>query len=170
MVETMVSTLINLFSDITTTTFGKALVVFIISMIPILELRGGLIAAALLNLDPVISIFVSIIGNLLPIPFILWFINSILNKMRDTKLFSKLVKKLYKKVSSKKSSIEKYGFIGLLLFVGIPLPGTGAWTGSLIASILEMDKKKSLKYIFLGILLASVIMMIVSFGIIKNLI
>lgn len=170
MIETIVSSIINLFSDIVTNTAGKSIVVFVISLFPILELRGGLIAASLLDLDPLISFFVAIAGNLLPIPFILWFMNSILNKMRKTKFFSKFINWLDKKVNSKKSVIEKYGYPGLILFVGIPLPGTGAWTGSLVASILEMDKKKSFKYICIGILLSSIIMMIISFGIISKLV
>lgn len=150
--------------------YGKQLIVFIISLLPLLELRGGLIAAALLKLNPVESYIISIIGNILPVPLILWFINSILNWMRKGKYLSNIAKWLDKKVEKHKGQIEKYGFWGLVLFVGIPLPGTGAWTGCLIAAVLNMDKKKSFMATMLGIVMASIIMMILSFGILKNII
>ena len=137
---------------------------------PILELRGGLIAAALLDLNPITSYIISIIGNILPVPFILWFINSILEWMRNSKHFSKVAKWLDKKVKKNKDKIEKYGFWGLVLFVGIPLPGTGAWTGCLVAAVLEMDKKKSFLAAAIGILMASIIMMILSFGLLKGIV
>lgn len=85
-------------------------------------------------------------------------------------VFNKISSWLNKKVEKNKSSIEKYGYLGLTLFVGVPLPGTGAWTGCLIASVLEMDKKKSFLSIMLGIIMASIIMMILSYGILSNLI
>ena len=148
----------------------KLLIVFLISLMPILELRGGLIAAALLDLNPISSYIISIIGNILPVPFILWFINSILEWMRNSKRFKKVAKWLDKKVKKNKDSIEKYGFWGLVLFVGIPLPGTGAWTGCLIASVLEMDRKKSFLAAAIGIVMASIIMMILSFGLLKGIV
>ena len=168
MVEKIVGIIISLFSSFMAIPFGKELVVFIISLMPILELRGGLIAAALLNVDMVSSYIISIIGNILPVPFILWFITSILNWMRNSKRFSKIAKWLDKKVKKRKGQIEKYGFLGLVLFVGIPLPGTGAWTGCLIAAVLEMDRKKSFLAVALGIFIASIIMMLLSFGVLKN--
>ena len=111
--------------------------------LPIVELRGGLIAAALVDLPLLSSFIVCYIFNLLPIPFILMLINWIFDKLRDTKLFGKTVRKLENKANSKKASIEKYGYWGLFTFVAIPLPGTGAWTGALIASMLRMNKKKA---------------------------
>lgn len=147
---------------------GKQLIVFIISLMPILELRGGLIAASILKLDPLQSYIISIIGNILPIPFILWFIKKIIDWMKTKKCFDKITNWLDKKVTKNKDYIEKYGFWGLVLFVGIPLPGTGAWTGTLIASLLDMDKKKSFLAILLGVIMASIIMMIISFGLIGN--
>ena len=117
---------------------AKELIVFIISMVPILELRGGLLAAgpAFLDIPTWRAIPICIIGNLIPIPFILLLIRPIFAWLRRTKLFRPLVEKLEAKAMSKSSQIEKYEFWGLVLFVGIPLPGTGAWTGSLIASLL----------------------------------
>ena len=137
---------------------------------PILELRGGLIAAALLGLDIVPAFIICIIGNLLPIPFILWFITSIFNKLKKTKHLSKLVNKIEKKALSKKDKIEKAEFWGLLFFVGIPLPGTGGWTGSLIASLINMDKKKAMLAITCGVLLAGLIVGSLSFGLLKGII
>ena len=170
MVESIVGAIVGLFEGFTSIPFGKELVVFIISLMPILELRGGLIAAALLDLNPITSYIISIIGNILPVPFILWFINSILEWMRKSKHFSKIAKWLDKKVKKNKDKIEKYGFWGLVLFVGIPLPGTGAWTGCLIAVLLGMNKKKAMLASILGVVMAGIIMMILSFGILGNII
>ena len=151
--------------------FGKELIVFIISLFPILELRGGLIAAALLNVKPINAYIVSIIGNLLPIPFILLFLAKVLDWMEKSKVkfFNKTATWLRKKADKNKGKIEKYGYIGLILFVGIPLPGTGAWTGSLVATVLNLDKKKAFLCTIAGVFIASIIMMLLSYGIIGNL-
>ena len=170
MVEKLVSSFVALFGGLQSLPFGKELIVFIISLMPILELRGGLIAASLLKMDPIRSYIIAIIGNVIPVPFILWFINSILNAMRNSKHFSKIAKWLDKKVNKNKDKIEKYGFWGLVLFVGIPLPGTGAWTGCLVASVLEMDRKKAFIATMIGIFIASIIMMIISFGLLKSIV
>ena len=142
--------------------------VFIISMIPILELRGGLLAASLLKIPAVKSIPICIAGNIIPIPFILLFIRQIFKWLKKTKLFRGLIIKLENRAMGKSDQIKRYEFLGLLLFVGIPLPGTGAWTGSLIASLLEVDIKKSSIAIFCGLVMATVIMYIVSYGIVGN--
>ena len=170
MVEKIVGVIIGWFSFFLALPFGKEILVFIISLMPILELRGGLIAASLLQLDPIPSYIISVIGNILPVPFILWLINSILDWMRKSKHFKKIALWLDKKVEKHKHQIETYGFWGLVLFVGIPLPGTGAWTGCLIASVLEMDRKKAFFAAMIGIFIASIIMMIVSFGLLKHII
>ena len=167
MVEKIVAFILSLFSSLKVIPFGKELIVFIISLMPILELRGGLLAASLLNLNPLESYIIAVIGNIIPIPFILWFINNILNWMRKKKKLEKIVKWLDKKIIKHKDQIEKYGFWGLVLFVGIPLPGTGAWTGCLIAAVLEMDRKKSFIAALIGVLIASIIMMLISFGFLK---
>ncbi len=143
---------------------------FIISMIPFLELRGGLLAAALLQVDIFLAIPICIIGNIIPIPFILWFITPIFNWLKKTKLFRPMVEKLEKKAATKGEKLEKGYFWGLALFVGIPLPGTGAWTGSLIAALLDMPKKKSIPAILLGIAIATVIMSLVSYGLLDAII
>ena len=170
MVEKLVSVLLEWMGGLGALPFGKELIVFIISLMPILELRGGLIAAALLHLHPVESYIISIIGNIIPVPFILWFINRILDWMRKGKHLSKVAKWLDKKVDKHKGQIEKYGFWGLVMFVGIPLPGTGAWTGCLIAAVLEMNRKKAFLAAMIGIFIASIIMMLISFGVLSNVI
>lgn len=146
---------------------SKEAIIFIISMVPILELRGGLLAAspALLDVPILTAIPLCIVGNILPIPFILLLIRVVLEWMKKIKLFCPLALWLERKAMSKKGQIEKYGFWGLMLFVGIPLPGTGAWTGSLVAALLRMRFGKAFAAILLGIALATVIMSILSYGV-----
>ena len=144
--------------------------VFIISMIPLLELRGGLLAASLLKISAAKAIPLCIVGNIIPIPFILLFIRQIFRILKKTKLFRGLVIKMEYRAMKKSDQVKKYEFWGLMVFVGIPLPGTGAWTGSLIASLLEIDIKKSSLSIFCGIIMATVIMYIVSYGLVGNLV
>ncbi|MCI6005336.1 MAG: small multi-drug export protein [Blautia sp.] len=145
-------------------------VVFIISMIPILELRGGLLAASLLKIPETVSIPLCIVGNIIPIPFILLFIRQIFKLLKKTKMFRGLIIKLENRAMGKSDRIQKYEFLGLVLFVGIPLPGTGAWTGALIASLLDVDIKKSSLAILIGIFMASVIMYVVSYVLVGNIV
>lgn len=142
------------------------LIIFIISMVPILELRGGILAASLLDVHILRAIGFCIAGNIVPIPFILLFIEKIFEWMKKIKLFRPMVLKLEEKALGEKSEkIRKYEFVGLMLFVGIPLPGTGAWTGSLIAALLHVKRRKAVPAIFLGLLLATAIMCAISYGI-----
>lgn len=165
MTEALVEFFLSIFSGLTENELGKSITIFILSLLPIIELRGGLIAAALLKVSLVKAFIICFFGNILPIPFILWFIRKILDWMRNIKCFKKIVKWLDKKVDKKKGQIEKYGFWGIVIFVGIPLPGTGAWTGSLIAAMLDMDKKRAFLAATLGVLLAGIIMAIFSYGV-----
>ncbi len=139
-------------------------VVFIISMVPILELRGGLLAASLLDIPIRTAIPICIIGNIIPIPFILLFIKAIFKWMKRFKHLGRLVDKIEAHAMKRSGRVEDTEFVGLMLFVGIPLPGTGAWTGSLIASLLDMDIKKAVLAELCGIAIATVIMSIVSYG------
>ena len=141
------------------------LIVGIVSMVPLIELRGGLIAAALLGMPLWRGILFCLIGNIIPVPFILLFITPIFNWLKTTKLFRPLVEKIEAKSMGKSDKIRKAEFWGLVLFVGIPLPGTGAWTGSLIACLLDIDKKKAFVAVLLGLLLATAIMSILTYGI-----
>lgn len=143
---------------------AKEVVVFIISMIPILELRGGLIVASLLQVPITTAIPLCILGNIIPIPFILLFIKQVFKWLKKVKLFRGLIEKIENRAMNKSDNIKKYEFWGLVLFVGIPLPGTGAWTGSLIAALLEVDVKKAILAEFLGIIIATVIMAVFSYG------
>ena len=168
MTESLVTSIIDMFGSFATVPFGKEIITFVISLLPVLELRGGLLAAGALNLNPWIAYIIAIIGNLLPVPFILLFLTPIFNWMKKRKFLKKIVDKLEKKAESKKDQFEKGEFIGLVLFVGIPLPGTGAWTGALVACVMGMDKKKAFLAISLGVIVASIIMMILSYGILNN--
>jgi uncharacterized membrane protein len=145
-------------------------VVFIVSLMPILECRGGLVVASLLGVDIVEAIPICIIGNFLPIPFILLFIKKIFNWLGKFSATEKIVTKLENRAMNKSDALKNGEFIGLMLFVGIPLPGTGAWTGSLIAALLDVDFKKALVAEFLGILIATVIMSILSYGLLARLV
>lgn len=160
--------LVNWFTNTLGQHISREMVIFIISMIPILELRGGLLAASLLNISMVKAISICILGNIIPIPFILLFIKQIFKWLKKTKIFRGLIIKMENRAMGKSDQIKRYEFLGLLLFVGIPLPGTGAWTGALIASLLEVDIKKSSIAILCGLFMASAIMYIVSYGIVGN--
>ena len=130
------------------------LIIFLISLLPILELRGGILAGTLLGVDWPIAYLICVIGNLLPIPFILLFIRKIFDWMRNTR-FVKLVDKLEAKAEKKS--------------VAIPLPGTGGWTGALIASVLKMRLKDSLPPIIAGVLVAGFVMTLLSYGVLGSL-
>lgn len=148
----------------------KEVFIFLVSMLPLIELRGGLIIASLLKVPLMQANIICILGNILPIPFILLFIKKIFEFMKKHNILKNLVYKLADRAAKKSSGVEKGEFIFLLLFVGIPLPGTGAWTGSLIASLLEFDIKKASLAILIGIIIAAIIMDIVSYGVLGSLV
>ena len=163
-------TLVHWFSQNLSQYISPEGAVFLISMIPLLELRGGLLAASLLKISAAKAIPLCIVGNIIPIPFILLFIKQTFKVLKKTKIFRGLIIKLEDRAMRKSDQVKKYEFWGLMLFVGIPLPGTGAWTGSLIASLLEIDIKKSSLAILCGIIMATVIMYIVSYGLVGNMV
>ncbi len=141
------------------------LVVALISMIPLLELRGSiLVAGILLKTQWLPTYAAAVIGNMIPIPFILLFIKVIFNFMRKIKGIQKFPEWCEKKALKHTDQIEKYGYFGLYLFVAIPLPGTGAWTGSLLAVLMGMDFKKSLLAILCGVMTAGLIMSVIAYG------
>ena len=147
------------------TFWGQILMTFLVSMVPIIELRGALPMATGAGLDWRIAIVVAIIGNLIPVPFIIMFIRKIFAWMRkQNNFFGKVVEKLENKAFSKRDTIDKYGPWGLWLFVAIPLPGTGAWTGALIAAMLDIPLKKSFPAIATGVITAGIIVAFVSYG------
>lgn len=138
--------------------------VFIVSLMPVLELRGGLIAARIMNMDVLRAFIVCYIGNMLPIPFILLFIRKIFDWMRHWKHLGKLIIRMEKKAEKHRGTIEKYGVWGLLLLVAVPLPGTGGWTGALVAAIMDIRMRKALPVIAIGVFIAGLIVAGLSFG------
>lgn len=154
MAETLANFFVTLFED----KIPPELTIFIISLMPILELRGGMIAARLLDVNYLEAFAICYIGNMLPIPFILLFIKKIFEWLRRFKFFEKIIVKLEAKTEKNKEKVLKYKSWGLLLFVAIPLPGTGGWTGALMAALLGIDFKRALPIIALGVLLAGLIM------------
>ena len=140
-------------------------VVFIVSLFPILECRGGLLVASLLNVDLWTAIPICIVGNFLPIPFILLFIKKIFAFLKRFDLTRPLVEALERRGMNKTEALANGEFLGLLLFVGIPLPGTGAWTGIFAASLLDINFKKSVVAVMSGVLLAGMVMMTLSQGV-----
>lgn len=142
--------------------------IFAMSMVPVLELRGALIWAAADGLDPVLSYIVCVIGNTLPVPFLIMFVRPIFEWMKKrTAWMRNLVEKLEAKAADKSDVIKKYEMLGLFFLVAIPLPGTGAWTGSLVAAVLGMRVKHSFPMIFLGVMAAGVIMTLGAFGVVS---
>lgn len=143
------------------------LMVFIISMLPILELRGGLIAASILNIPWFEAAVISIIGNCLPIPVILLFVKKVLGWLKNTKLFHRLAHKYEAKALKKGGELlQKYPgriMFALYVFVAIPLPMTGAWTGALIAAFLDFPLKRSFAAIAAGVMTAAVIMLTLAY-------
>ena len=149
--------------------FKKYLIVFLISMVPLIEIRGAIPYAVGFDLPLVQSYIVAIIGNMVPVPFIFLFARRILEWGKDKKYIGKFFTWCLEKGEKGGRKLEaKAGrglYWALLLFVGIPLPGTGAWTGTLAASILNMDFKKSVLFVMLGVVLAGVIMLLASLGV-----
>lgn len=146
---------------------GKHLGVFICSMIPIIELRGSIPLGAALGLPFWLNYLLSVIGNLLPVPIILLFVKAVLTWMRRCRvgLFNKISEWLFKKAEKNRPKIEKYGFWGLFVFVAIPLPGTGAWTGSLVAALFDFKFGKAMLSVTLGVLTAGVVFTLISYGV-----
>ena len=151
----------------------KYLIVFFVSMVPIIELRGAIPYAVGFGLPLLPSYIIAIIGNMIPVPFIFLFARKVLvwgsTKKYVGKFFSWCLKKGEKGGEKLKQSAGKGLYIALLIFVGIPLPGTGAWTGTLAASLLNMDFKKSTLAVMGGVILAGIIMGILSLGVFKGL-
>ena len=146
------------------------LITFLISMVPLIELRGALPYALANGIPTLPAYLVCMVGNMLPVPVIFFFARKVLEWGKDKKYIGRFFTWCLEKGHKAGRKLqEKAGtkglFIALLLFVGIPLPGTGAWTGTLAASILDMDFKKSMVYVFLGLLLAAAIMLLASLGV-----
>ena len=134
-------------------------------MLPIIECRGAIPLGWGLGLPWWQTVLFSLAGNLLPVPFILLFIRAVLGWMRESrvKLFANIAAWLDRKIEKHKGTIEKYSYWGVVIFVAVPLPGTGAWTGTLIASVLGLNTQKSFLAAALGVLIATAIMTVISY-------
>ena len=155
----MIDAIINYLSQI-----NKLFAVFVISMFPIVELRGAIPIGVGLGLELWKIFTVSIIGNMIPVPFIILFVRPIIEYLAKTERFSKFAGWLTERAMSKSDQIVKYKKIGLFIFVAIPMPGTGAWTGSMIAGLLDMRLKDAVPMIFAGVITAGIIMLFISYG------
>ncbi len=148
------------------TTPGKALLTALISMLPVVELRGGLPAGVALGLPIPLSFAASLLGNMLPVPFVILFARPVFQWVRaHIPALGSFVTKLETRAYAKSKNVKKYEAWGLLIFVAIPLPGTGAWTGALIASVLNMRLKRAVPVIFLGVIIAGSIMTVLTYGV-----
>ena len=153
MTETLANSLIDFLGGI-----PDWLSLILISVLPILELRGGMIAAAIMDVPYLLALTVCIIGNMLPIPFILLFLNKVFAWMRRFPKLERILDFLDRKAEKNKEKVEKWKMFGLFVLVAIPLPGTGAWTGALVAPALTIPIPTSLPPIFCGVLGAAAIM------------
>ena len=144
---------------------GKYLATFIISMIPVIELRGAIPIGVGLGLTHIEAMAISVIGNMLPVPFIILFIRPIFKCMtKHSERLGRLAQKLEAKAEGKWDRIHRFQFFALTLFVAIPLPGTGAWTGALIAAVMNMRLRNALPSILLGVLIAGVLVTGLTYG------
>ena len=148
-------------------TVGRELCVFFCSMLPIIELRGAIPLGATFGMPWWQTFAISVVGNLLPIPFILLLMRWMLDVMKKVKGLRRIALWLEAKVEKKRDKVEKYAFWGLTIFVAIPLPGTGAWTGSLIASVTGMRFWRSFLCATIGVLIAAVVMTLASYGVVE---
>ena len=145
---------------------GREWCVFLCAMIPIIELRGAIPLGAALNLHPLLNYILAITGNLLPVPFILLFIGKILDWMERIPCFCGVVRWLRDKAEKGRGKVEKYAVIGLAVFVAIPFPGTGAWTGSLVAALMGMRFSKAMISAICGVLTAGIVVSLLSYGVV----
>lgn len=154
-----------MFSWLFNTLAGKILCTFAVSMVPVIELRGALPIGVGMGLDPLLSLIVSVIGNMVPVPFIILFIRKILNWMKKFPKFASIANKIESKALKHENKIKKYEAIGLFILVAVPLPGTGAWTGSLVAAIFDIRLKTAVPVILAGVITAGLIVFFITYGV-----
>lgn len=150
-----------------TQTFATVIQSAILAMMPVVELRGALPWAITRGLDPWFSYALCVLFNLVPVPFILLFLNKILAWMETTKTFAPVARWLKERAHKKSDTYYKYEMLGLFILVAIPLPGTGAWTGALVASVMGLKMRRSIPPIALGVAAAGIIMLTVSLGVVS---
>ena len=149
------------------TAFGKILMTFITAMIPVIELRGAIPVGIAAGLPPAVACVTAILGNLLPVPFIMLLTRRVFNWLRDTRLLGPKIVWLERRAHLKGRIVRKYRLAGLVVLVGIPLPGTGAWTGALVASMLDIRLRTALPAILLGLVIAGGITTAVTLGLVR---
>ena len=149
---------------------GKVIGIFFISLLPVIELRGSIPIGYYQGLPWYTNMITSIIGNILPVPFILLFVVKVFEFMKKRNIMVNVIEKIEKRAMSRSESIANKEFLGLMLFVAIPFPGTGAWTGALIAALLQFNRKKSFVYIFIGVLIAASLVTLGVYGVIGSLV
>lgn len=147
------------------TMIGKSIVTLLISMVPVIELRGGIPYGIAQGLSPWLAFTMSVLGNMLPVPFILLFIRKILHWMKRYPRLGKLAVKLEARAQRKSGRVRNSELVGLCILVAIPLPGTGAWTGALVAALMEMRLKRAIPTIFVGVLIAGLLVTLALTGV-----
>ena len=148
------------------TVFGKLLLTFGTAMVPVIELRGAIPVGVAAGLPPAVACVTAILGNLVPVPFIMLLVRRIFDWLRDTRFFGPKIAWLERRAHLKGRLVRKYRLLGLVVLVGIPLPGTGAWTGALVASLLDIRLRTALPAILLGLLIAGGITTAVTLGVV----
>lgn len=144
---------------------GEMLITFFVSMLPILELRAAIPMGVDMGLGHWTAFFISVIGNCIPVPFIILFIRQIFAFLRKHfSVVSNLLDRIERRARRKWQQVHAYQFLGLMLIVAIPLPGTGAWTGSLIAALMNMRLRNAIPAIFLGVVIAGFLMLGLTYG------
>ena len=141
--------------------------VFFLSMVPVLELRAAIPIGATLGLEWVANYLICVIGNMIPVPIILLFVRHVLEWMKKIPHLDKIALRVENKAQKNTPKVQKYASLGLLIFVARPLPGTGAWTGALVAAMLDMRMKYAIPSIFCGVLIAGLIMSLASYGLVS---
>lgn len=160
----MTEQLTQWFASLFNESVSRELIVFLTSLLPILECRGGMILAKLFGINFFKAFFICYIGNIIPMPFIILFIKEIFKFMKKHNILVGFIEKLEGKTAKNADKILKYKQWGLLTFIAVPLPGTGGWTGSLFAALLGIDFKKALPIVCLGVFIADLIMSVVTYG------
>ena len=148
------------------TILGKCIMTMAIAAIPVVELRGAIPAGAAAGLDPWLACTAAVIGNLLPVPFIILLVRQVFDWLSKRPFFAPKIDALERRAHLKGRMVRKYRLLGLVLFVAVPLPGTGAWTGALVAAFLNIRLRHALPAITLGVLIAGGIVTLMTLGVI----
>ena len=144
---------------------NKDLAVFIVSMLPIIELRGAIpFGIEGLDMNWLRVFLISVVGNMVPVPFVIWLIRPLIEWLLKSRMFSKVGAWIDVRTKKKSESVTRYKKLGLLILVAIPLPGTGAWTGAMAAGILDMRLKDALPAIFAGVVIAGILVIGITYG------